>query len=453
MGTQGLRAKVIASTKLSTLRFMSDVALRLISTVVLTRLLAPEIYGVFAVVLVYAYVLAMVSDLGLRSVVLTYENQPDEEFLSTCWTVSILRGVLIALLSVGIAGVIGNLQSNGVFGPDSPYAAPDLPWALVGLGIATLLAGFQSPVSFVIEREMKFGRVTLAHVASNLVSLVATIALAIYLRSIWALVLGSMARSLAQVTFSFLLFPGPGLRLRLSKGPLKAIIDRGKWIIGHSTMTAASMSADRLVLGLVMNSTTFGFYFIARQVVELVMQFIQSIDAQVGLQVFRHLHQTTHAEFKSNYYRYRLFFDVLAGLSTGGLFVMAPLLVGIVFDDRYAGVAPIIQITIWGAMLIGPILLRSAFSAERRFKQMTILSLVTTVTLWAGLGITVFLMQSVTAALVVIALHRLPEAILCTAMGLKRGWVIWWREGIGLVFCALGAGIGYVLLNVWGALT
>ena len=58
-----LRGRILSSVKLSSLQFASQIALRLISTIVLTRLLAPEIYGVFAVVLLYRYLLEMFSDL------------------------------------------------------------------------------------------------------------------------------------------------------------------------------------------------------------------------------------------------------------------------------------------------------------------------------------------------------------------------------------------------------
>ena len=59
---------------LSMARFASRIYLRLVSTVVLTRLLAPEIYGTFAIVLTYLFILDMLSDLGFRSLVLTREG-------------------------------------------------------------------------------------------------------------------------------------------------------------------------------------------------------------------------------------------------------------------------------------------------------------------------------------------------------------------------------------------
>ena len=140
-GTSGFRAKIFKSTQLSTLRFLSDVGLRLVSTVVLTRLLAPEIYGIFAVVLLYMYLLELFSDVGLRSLILTKENEVGDGFLRSCWSISILRGLLIALFSVGVAGAISLLQGQGAFAAESPYTAPVLPLAIV-LAVAAVYAQY-----------------------------------------------------------------------------------------------------------------------------------------------------------------------------------------------------------------------------------------------------------------------------------------------------------------------
>ncbi len=448
----GLRAKVMTSTKLSTLQFASSIGLRLVSTLVLTRLLAPEVYGVFAIVLVYLYVFEMFSDLGIRSLILTKEGEVEDGFLRTCWTVSFLRGVLIALVSALVAGVIATLQGMEVFAADNPYAAPDLPWALFALGATVILSSLQSPAVFMYEREMAFGKVTILMIAMNVFGLIVTVILAYYLRSVWALVLGNVARASLMLLLSFLLFEGPKMRLQLDRAHLALVIDRGKWIVGHSILTALSQSGDRLVLGFMMSSTTFGFYYIARQLVDVVLKFLMSIDMRIGLQVFTHLHKSSTAEFQRNYYRYRLFFDAIAGLSTGMLIILAPLIIRLLFDDRYQGVAPITQTLIWSVLLVGPLLLRSAFSAERRFKEMTLLSIVSAATLWIGLGVSFFFLDSIEAALIVIALHRLPEAMIFILLGGDRDWVIVWREFLGFGFCVIGLLLGWGTLLLWSAL-
>lgn len=443
------RNKILGAAGLSTLRYGSDVMLRLVSTIVLTRLLAPEIYGVFAIVVLYLYLLEMLSDLGIRTLIITKEGTIEDDFLSTCWTVFVLRGFLMTAVSLLLAFGIWTLQAQGVFAPESSYAAPVLPWAIAVGSIAPFLSGFYSPMRFVRQREMQFSRDTLMVISVNFVGLLVTIILAVQLRSVWALVLGNIVKNVVMLYLSHRLFPGLRMRFRLDMADLKLIWGRGKWIMGMSTMTSISQSADRLMLGLVMSSATFGFYFIARQISDIAISFLNSLDTQMGLQVFSHILKSTKEQFRKNYYRYRLVFDAISGMCSGGMFVLAPLLVELIFDDRYQDIAPILQLLVLNLLLVGPLMLRSGFYAERRFRLMTGAGVVSAVTLWVGLIWATMIYQNMTAAILVYALHRLPEAFLYAYLGWRKGWIVPWREGTVFVFFAAGAAMGWGIVQLW----
>lgn len=448
-----LRAKIERSAQLSVIKYGGNYGLRLVSTLVLTRLLAPEIYGVFAVVFLYMYILEMSSDLGLRSLILTKEGEVSENFLRTCWTVSILRGLVILVLSCAIGGGIALLQARDVFAPDSPYMAEVLPWAIAALGLGALIYGFESPMRFMNERRMAFGKVTVVDLVRNVVTLIATIALAYYLRSVWALVLGAMIRSVVHVGLSFAVFRGVTFYPRLDRDDLRLLLTRGKWILSQSMLGGLAQASDRLFLGLVMSSTTFGFYYIARQLVDMVPQFLKAMNGQMGLQVFSQLHQQSLTDFRRKFYRYRLVFDAFAGLSAGGLIILAPLLVEIVFDDRYAGVASIMQILILAVLPVASIIMRSIFNAKREFRYTTMLWVLSIVTLWVGLSVSVFIFDSTLMALFVIALYQFPETAVLLIIGKRRGWVSLRREPMVLAFFTLGAGLGWGVLQLWEFLT
>lgn len=446
-----LRRRIMSSAGYSSLQFMSQIGLRLVSTVVLTRLLTPEIYGVFAIVLLYRYLLEMFSDLGIRSVILTKEGETDATFLRTCWTVSMLRGGIILAVSCLIALVIAALQGIGLFAADNAYAAPVLPYAIAALGGVSLISSLQTTNRYVYERDMLFGRLTIGMLLSNTLGLIATIALAWWLRSVWALVIGAYIQWGTLTVYSYAAFRGPAMRIRFDRPSLKIIVARGKWIIGHSTLTALSQAADRLVLGFVMTSSMFGFYFIARQILELVSGFLVAVHGQMGLQVFTRILGGGADDFRRKYYRYRLFFDLLAGLAAGMLVVLAPLVVDLIYDDRYAAVAPLLQVLLIGLLLTGSLLLREAYIAERRFRDMTMLSLVSAITLWVGLVLTAIVFDTITGALLVIALHRLPEAMLLIWIGWRDRRVTLWRESVVIWVSLVGLAFGWTILRFWGS--
>ncbi len=445
-----LRRKIFASVALSTMVFAMQVVSRILSTIVLTRMLAPEIFGVFAVVMMFIFILEQFSDIGVRSLVLTKEDDLDDSFLRSCWTAQILRGLLVFVVCGLIAFTLSVMQGAGYFPPASSYADPALPYAVAAIGGISVIVGFASPAKFVYEREMKFRQISIETLITTVLTVTITIGLAFWLRNIWALVLGNLARAVIIVVLSYTLFKGPAMRLNWSLHDFRLIIARGKWIISHSALTAIVTVADRLVLGFAMSASSFGFYYIARQIVDLVELFLNSVHGQMGLQVFTALQKGGDAAgLRSRYYRYRILFDGVAMFGAGALLTFAPALVDIIYDDRYLDVAVTIQILAVGLILIGPGLLREAYSAQRRFKEMTTLSLVRAASIWIGLGVAIFVFDSVTTALFVVALHRIPETLILLIKGRGEGWVSLLSEIRMTPLVAVGAAFGWGLSEMW----
>ena len=69
--------------------------IRLASNLLITRLLAPEIFGVMALVQVALQGLKMMSDVGISTAVMVGQRGDDPEYLNSAWTIQVIRGVLI----------------------------------------------------------------------------------------------------------------------------------------------------------------------------------------------------------------------------------------------------------------------------------------------------------------------------------------------------------------------
>ena len=70
-------------------------AWRLASNLVLTRLVAPEAFGLMGLVQVFLFSAQLLSDVGLRGSVIYHARGDRREFLDTVWTVAVLRGVVL----------------------------------------------------------------------------------------------------------------------------------------------------------------------------------------------------------------------------------------------------------------------------------------------------------------------------------------------------------------------
>src|ERR1700737_225877 len=70
--------------------------LRLVSTLILTRLMAPSDYGILGLVTVVHYTVNMLFDVGTDTFIVRHHNIEDRRFLDVIWTVRVARTLLSA---------------------------------------------------------------------------------------------------------------------------------------------------------------------------------------------------------------------------------------------------------------------------------------------------------------------------------------------------------------------
>src|SRR5262249_20835240 len=87
-----LRRLVLRGSAIALMGYGLNQGLRLLTNLVLSRLLFPEAYGLTAIVTVFMVALGMLSDVGLKDSVITSTRGDDPQFLNTAWTIQIMRG-------------------------------------------------------------------------------------------------------------------------------------------------------------------------------------------------------------------------------------------------------------------------------------------------------------------------------------------------------------------------
>src|SRR5436189_4716665 len=122
--------------------------LRFGSNLVLTRLLAPEILGIMALLNVVMQGLQMLSDTGIGVCIVQSMRGDDPIFLRTAWTIQIIRGVGLWLLAALCA------WPAAWFFDDARIAV-----YLPVIGAAAAIQGCNSITIFSMNRQLAMGRV------------------------------------------------------------------------------------------------------------------------------------------------------------------------------------------------------------------------------------------------------------------------------------------------------
>ena len=234
-----------------------SIVLRVLNSVILSRLLFPEAFGLTSILTFFFSGLEMFSDLGLVTSVIRNKRGDDPDFLNTAWTLQVLRGLLLWTCSVLLAWPFSLL-----YGKEMLYLIPVC-------GLAAVIAGFNSTSIFTCSRHIRLGRMTVMDLATQAVTLAATVSLAYRYRSVWALLAGGLVGAVAKLVLSHTFLPGIPSRFRWERESLGELIGFGKKVFLNTVITFFSMQADRILLGALVSKASMGVYAIGSTVAQM----------------------------------------------------------------------------------------------------------------------------------------------------------------------------------------
>jgi O-antigen/teichoic acid export membrane protein len=233
-----------------------QLVLRLGSSLILTRLLLPEAYGIFSPALSATLFLEFLSDIGLRPAVVRSPHGEDSAFLGTAWSVMMVRGVILSAAAAGLAGVLPTW-----------YDMPALAGVLLALSVRPLLMAFQNPTLFVLYRRINYRVPFFLDTFQTLIAIPATILLAWWLRSVWALVFGLLVGDVARLVFSHILCP-PAPRPRWDRPAVHELSHFGLSVFLNTLVYGAWFYFDRLVGPRLLTAAEIGLYALAWSLAE-----------------------------------------------------------------------------------------------------------------------------------------------------------------------------------------
>src|SRR5262249_50324804 len=142
--TVSLKRRVLDAGLWSIAGFALNYAIRLGSSLLMTRLLVPQMFGVMAIATMVMVGLAMLSDLGLQQNIIQSRRGGDPDYLNTAWTLQVIRGVLLWFIALCISALVLAANHVGLVPKASAYADPYLPYVIAAISISVVINGLQS---------------------------------------------------------------------------------------------------------------------------------------------------------------------------------------------------------------------------------------------------------------------------------------------------------------------
>ncbi len=327
------------------------VGLQLIQTVVLTRLLPPEDFGLMAMVMTVQGLVQAYQDMGVSNAIIHRQDTTRAQLSSLYW-LNVFCGTALAGLMVLLAPVMA-------WG----FGEPRLTGLITVMALAFPLAAIGQQFQVLLQKELRIRTMvsveTTAAVSGTVVSIMAALAG----MGVHALIVGYFAMvGVRAIAFALIGWSRWRPAFHFRRRDLDGYLSFGLYQMGERSINYLNSRLDQILIGAWLGPQALGYYYIAHMLVmQPVMRLAPAI-TKVAFPVFARI-QNDIVTLRERYMLLvrayaTLCFPVLLGLA-----VTAPWLVPMAFGQDWLPVVPLVQILAGAGMVksvgtsVGPLLL------------------------------------------------------------------------------------------------
>lgn len=244
---QNLAQKSVRGGMTTMIAHIIQFVLRTSATVVLARLLTPNDYGLIGMVAVVVGFAQMFKDAGL-SMATVQKDRISHEQISTLFWINILISVFLGLCVLAASPLVARF-----------YGRPELTAVTATLSVSFIISGLMIQHQALLRRHMQFGTLAIIQITSQIITLGATIVLALFGWRYWALVGGTITTALATTLMTFFFCPWiPG---QMKKGAgVRDMLEFGGHLTGFNFVNYFSRNLDNILIGKFIGADALGLY-------------------------------------------------------------------------------------------------------------------------------------------------------------------------------------------------
>jgi lipopolysaccharide exporter len=295
--------------------------------ILLARLLAPEAFGLMAIILAASSIIHTVTDIGIKEALIQNPRGSEKQYLDAAWWLAVSRSLMLCsmlfLLAPWIARFYGNVQLTPLLRVTS---------------LTVLFDGALSSKAFAAVKEFKFGRWAAINHGGGICGVLITIVLSFFIRDVWALVIGYGAESVGRCALSFILCPHlPSLSWDMEA--FRDLLKFSRGLFGLSLLNLVFTRTDIFVLAKLYTPAELGLYTMAVYLVQTPTTFIMNMLGQTLLPTYSKIRGEVQRE--NRILAQVTFVILLLGLpALAFIFFYGRSLLTVVYGYRYAALAP-----------------------------------------------------------------------------------------------------------------
>jgi len=305
-----------------------------VSTMVLARLLTPEMFGLVAMANVALMLMASLRDVGLGQAYVQREMGSPEELrlaANTTFYLMLFTNAVLFVLAASLAPLVGRFFEN-----------PEVVPLLRAITLIFLLDGLISGPSMVLRRRLDFRRLAYAEIGASLASATVAISLAILGFKAWSLVWGQVAGRVVEGSALYWL-SGWRPRFEFSSKLARELFGFGKHLWAFSILSAVGGVLDRAIVGRTLGAASLGIYHMGSNLANLPAQQISFLVNRITFPALARM-QGDPARMAAALRKALAHVSIVTLPVTAGLIVAGPQLIGTVYGPRWEAAVPVLQV-------------------------------------------------------------------------------------------------------------
>lgn len=302
----------------------------LVVSIVLARLLAPEVYGTIALVTVFTTILNVFVDSGLGNALIQKKDADDLDF-STVFFFNIVMCCMLYIVLFLIAPLIAAF-----------YNSDELVPVVQVLGLTLVISGVKNVQQAYVSRTMQFKRFFFATLGGTIGAAIIGIAMAYYGFGVWALVTQQIFNATVDTIILWVTVKWRPKRM-FSWKRLKDLFSFGWKLLASALLETFYNNIRQLIIGKLYTSADLAQYNRGKQFPDLIVSNINTSIDSVLLPVMsksqddpKQIKSMTRRSIKTSTY-------IMAPLMMGLAFC-AESIVGLILTDKWLPCVPFLRI-------------------------------------------------------------------------------------------------------------
>ena len=349
--SDSLNTKVRTATKWSTFTEIAAKLVTPITSMILARLLTPEAFGVVTTLTMIITFAEIFTDAGFQKYLVQHEftdsQDRDESTNVAFWSnliMSFLIWGIIAVFADPLAALVGN---------------PGLGNVLIVACISIPIAAFSSIQMANYKRDLDFKTLFRVRIISTFIPLCVTVPLAFWLRSYWALIVGTITVHVVNAVL-LTVYSKWKPRFFYSFAKLKEMFSFTVWSMVEAISIWLTNYVDVFIVGTMLSQYYLGLYKTSSSLVGQVMGFVTTISTPILFSALSRL-QNDEKEFRSLFFRFQKIVSLLVLPLGVGIYLFRQFATGLFLGSQWSEAAGFVGL--W-ALTSSVTIVLSHFSSE-----------------------------------------------------------------------------------------